>query len=248
MAQRRMFSPEIVCSDAFVEMPASSRDLYFQLGMRADDDGFVPPRGIMRWVGASEDDLKILIAKRFVLPFENGVIVIKHWRMNNLIRKDWYRPSKYLEERKQLYIKENGAYTLDELQGEPLVTESLPNRQHRIGKDSIDKKEIANAISPLSEVKEVRLNNEGNEKPIKEKRTSDPAWILRKKLYEMLAKELGKPPIESVADLKMVKRALRTLSEKQVLEMFEEALAAKTVYTVREVLTDRQVEIYRQDI
>ena len=115
-----MFSPDIVGSDAFLEMPTTSRELYFQLGMYADDDGFVSPRKIMRMVGASDDDLKMLIAKRFVLPFENGVIVIKHWRMNNYIRKDIYKPTRYLEQRNSLLIKENGAYTFDKDQGKTL--------------------------------------------------------------------------------------------------------------------------------
>lgn len=106
-----MFSPKIVCSDAFLDMPTSSRELYFQLGMRADDDGFVNPRSIMRMCGASEDDLKMLLIKRFVLQFDSGVIVLKHWKINNLIRKDWFQETVYLEEKKRLITKENGAYT-----------------------------------------------------------------------------------------------------------------------------------------
>lgn len=116
----------------------------------------------------------------------------------------------------------------------------------RLDKNRIEK-EVAAATSSLP-VLEVKLDHEGKEKQQREKRTVDPAWGVRAKLYSLLAKELGKPPIESVADLKMVQRALKTLTEKQVLEMFEETLSAKTVYTVREVLTDRQVEIYRQEL
>ncbi len=113
MAQRRMFSPQIIDSDAFLDMPSSAQSLYFHLGMRADDDGFVGnPRKILRMIGGGEDDLKILLAKRYVLIFESGVIVIKHWRINNLIRKDWYKCTVYQDELKQLEIKENGAYTL----------------------------------------------------------------------------------------------------------------------------------------
>ena len=90
---RRMFSPEVVCDDKFIDMPTSTQALYFQLGMHADDDGFVGPKKIMRIISAGEDDLKILVAKRFVIPFKTGVVVIRHWRVNNLIRKDWYRAS-----------------------------------------------------------------------------------------------------------------------------------------------------------
>jgi glutaredoxin len=111
MAQRRLFSPAIVESDAFLEMPVSTQALYFHLGMNADDDGFVCPKMIMRMVGASEDDLKVLLAKRFVLSFETGVIVIKHWLIHNSIRKDRYIPTKYLDEKNMLVIKDNNSYT-----------------------------------------------------------------------------------------------------------------------------------------
>lgn len=115
-----MFSPEIVGSDAFIEMPVSSQLLYFHLSMRADDDGFVNPQIIMRMIGVNNDDLKVIIAKRFVLPFENGVIVIKHWRINNFIRKDRYNETLYLDQKRQLRVKENGVYTTDKLQGKPI--------------------------------------------------------------------------------------------------------------------------------
>ena len=111
MAQRRMFSLKIVGSDAFLEMPTSSRELYFQLGMYADDDGFISPRKIMRMIGASDDDLKMLIAKRFVLPFESGIVVVKHWKMNNQLRSDRHSPTQYIKELSTLIENENGAYT-----------------------------------------------------------------------------------------------------------------------------------------
>src|SRR3990167_11099146 len=123
MAQRRMFSPAIVESDAFLDMPASSQALYFHLGMYADDDGFVNPQKIMRMMNASADDLRVIVTKRFVLPFENGVVVIKHWRINNLIRKDWHKETQYIEEKSRLVIKDNGAYT-------EIVNEPLTSRQH----------------------------------------------------------------------------------------------------------------------
>ena len=154
MAQRRMFSPKIVASDAFLDMPTSSRELYFQLGMYADDDGFINPRKIVRMVGASEDDLKMLIAKRFVIPFENGVVVIKHWAINNLIRKDWYQPTVYIEQKSLLTIKENGSYTDKERK---LVNNPLT--EVRLGKVS-----IVNSIgdkSPLT-LKEVFIKEIGS--------------------------------------------------------------------------------------
>lgn len=143
-----MFSPDVVQSDAFLEMSASTQALYFQLGMRADDDGFVNPRMVMRLLGSNDDELKILIHKRFVLPFDNGVLVIKHWRINNQLRKDWHRPTMYIEQRDKLFIKDNGAYTLDEKQGKPLLldaryrTVNEPLTQYSIVKYSIDKNSI----------------------------------------------------------------------------------------------------------
>ena len=115
-----MFSQEIVESDAFLEMPLSTQCLYFHLGMYADDDGFVNPKKIMRLLGSQEDDLKVLTGKRFVLPFKSGVVVVKHWRMNNFLRKDRYKPTAYLEERNQLHLKENNSYTDDNEQGVPI--------------------------------------------------------------------------------------------------------------------------------
>ncbi len=113
MAQKRMFSQQIIDSDAFLEMPLSAQALYFHLSMRADDDGFVNnPVKIGRIINASTDDLKILLAKNFIISFQNGVIVIKHWRINNYLRKDRYTETVYLDEKAQLDVKENGAYTL----------------------------------------------------------------------------------------------------------------------------------------
>ena len=137
MAQRRMFSPQIVDSDAFLDMSASAQSLYFHLGMRADDDGFVGnPKKILRMVGGNDDDLKLLLAKRFILTFQSGVIVIKHWRINNLIRKDWYKGTIYIEEKNQLKIKDNGSYT-------ELVNENVPKlvqvRPRRLGKVRLGK-------------------------------------------------------------------------------------------------------------
>lgn len=149
MAEKRMFTMKIVDSDAFLDMPLSTQALYFHLNMRADDDGFVNnPKKIQRTIGATEDDLKLLLAKRFVLSFDNGVIVIKHWRMHNLLRKDRYKPTQYQEEIHSLTVKENGAYTELATKWQPngnqmttngcqTVAERVP--QDRIGKVRLDK-------------------------------------------------------------------------------------------------------------
>ena len=92
-------------------MPVSSRDLYYQLAMRADDDGFIQPKLVMRTIGSDEDDLKVLVGKRFLLPFDGGVVVIKHWLIHNMIRSDRYKPTRFVEQKKTLFIKPNKAYT-----------------------------------------------------------------------------------------------------------------------------------------
>jgi len=132
-----MFSPDIVASDAFLEMPTSSRELYFQLGMYADDDGFVNPKKIMRMVGASDDDLKVLLTKRFLLAFQSGVVVIKHWLIHNMIRLDRYKETMYLEEKNSLTIKENKAYTELATTRQPNGNQLAP--QVRLGKVRLGK-------------------------------------------------------------------------------------------------------------
>ena len=113
MAKHRLFSIDIVDTDVFLEMPASAQCLYFHLGMRADDDGFVSsPKRIARLVNCSEDDLKILITKQFIIPFESGVVVIRDWNVNNTIKKDRYKPTLYTEEKKLLKLNENRRYSL----------------------------------------------------------------------------------------------------------------------------------------
>ncbi len=133
MAERRMFAKTIIDSDAFLDMPLSTQALYFHLSMRADDDGFINnPKKIQRMIGASDDDLKILSAKNFIIPFETGIVVIKHWKIHNYIRGDRKHETKYTEELARLTTKENGAYTLS--QG----TESLPDNHMSVTCQSSD--------------------------------------------------------------------------------------------------------------
>lgn len=130
MAQKRMFTMKIVDSDAFLDMPLSTQCLYFHLNMRADDDGFIGnPKRIMKIIGASEDDLRLLIAKRFVLTFEDGVIVIKHWRMHNTLSRDRYAETSYTDEKKMLLLKDNGSYSLTG--GNPIDDTRLIERSGR---------------------------------------------------------------------------------------------------------------------
>lgn len=172
MANKRMFTMKIVDSDSFLDMPLSTQCLYFHLNMRADDDGFIGnPKRICKLIGCNDDDLKLLLMKRFVLGFENGVIVIKHWRMHNTIQKDRYTPTTYSDELKQLGIKDNKSYTLS-----PMETKCIQNVSTDIDID-IDKdidididinKDIENKIIYLlSSSKNIyigmKLENEFNE-------------------------------------------------------------------------------------
>lgn len=112
MAERRMFAKTIVESDAFLDMPMSAQALYLHLGMNADDWGFVNnPRSIRRMCGASEDDLKLLIAKKFILTFDSGAAVIKSWWVNNYVQSDRRHPTRYQEELETLFLDENKSYT-----------------------------------------------------------------------------------------------------------------------------------------
>ena len=148
MAERRMFAKTIVTSDAFLDMPATTRCLYFTLAMFADDDGFVnSPKSIMRQSGASEDDLKILFTKRYILGFDSGVIVIKHWKIHNLIQKDRYKETTYLEEKAQLVLDDKKAYTeaISKKETPCIQSVSKTETQVSIGKDSIGKDSIVAA-------------------------------------------------------------------------------------------------------
>lgn len=143
MAERRMFAKTIIDSDAFIDMPLSTQALYFHLSMRADDDGFINnARKIQRMIGASDDDMKVLWMKRFIIPFESGIVVIKHWKIHNYIRGDRKKATVYPEEMALLEEKPNGAYTLKNdvpdtcLSNDGQVSVKC---QHRLGEDSLDK-------------------------------------------------------------------------------------------------------------
>ena len=149
MAERRMFSKTIIDSDAFLDMPLSTQCLYFHLSIRADDDGFINnPKKIQRMVGCNQDDITLLIAKRFVIPFESGVCVIKHWRIHNYIRTDRYKATPYQEEKSQLILKDNNSYTLSNEVTTVGIPSGIPGgvqhehqceTQVRLGKDRLGK-------------------------------------------------------------------------------------------------------------
>ena len=130
-AQKRMFNKVLTNSDDFLELPDSSQVLYFHLSMNADDDGFVNNwKSIMKMTGTKEDDMKLLIAKQYIIAFDSGVIVIRHWRLNNYLQNDRIKPTNYQKELNELYIDNNNVYTMD--------TTCI----HSIDKNSIDKNSI----------------------------------------------------------------------------------------------------------
>ena len=136
MAEKRMFSKTIVDSDAFLEMPLSAQALYFHLSMRADDDGFLNnAKKIMRTINANQNDYDLLIAKAFIIQFDDGICVIKHWRINNYLRSDRYKPTIYQEQKNMLEIKDNGRYSL-------INQDGIPNGYQCVTQNSIDKNSI----------------------------------------------------------------------------------------------------------
>ena len=164
MAERRMFTKKITDDDNFTSLSASAQALYFHLNTCADDDGFNNQVAVAMFKAhASVDDLKVLLAKNYIIRFESGVIVIKHWRMHNTLRKDRYTPTSFQEELNQLGIKDNGSYTLDLLAGNQVATKRQPSgnqvaTQYSIDKDSIvevsvDKDNINNSTPPATKHK-----------------------------------------------------------------------------------------------
>lgn len=151
-----MFDMEIIDTDLFLDMPIGAQNLYFHLGMRADDDGFVSnPRKIQKLIGANEDDLRILIAKQFIIPFDTGIIVIRHWKLNNYLRKDRYTPTIYTQEKALLQEDSNGVYSLGIPVGIPDGNQMTTIGIHSIEENSIEKNSIEESID--AKVKNTRF-------------------------------------------------------------------------------------------
>lgn len=159
MAERRMIAKSIIKSDQFLDMPATTQCLYFHLLLEADDDGFInAPKSIMRVIGAKDDDMRVLQAKGYIIPFESGVIVIKHWRLHNSLRKDRYNPNPQLEnERKQLVVADNKEYQLAtnwQPNGNQLATSGIPlvaTGKDRLGKDRLGKDTYSPSLPSVAE-------------------------------------------------------------------------------------------------
>lgn len=151
MAEKRMFSKQIIDSDVFLDMPLSTQALYFHLSMRADDDGFLNnAKKILRLVGANQNDYDLLVAKAFIIQFPDGICVIKHWRINNYLRKDRYVETIYQEEKSMIEVNKNGSYSLKKYNGIP---DGIPDGNHSDTQIRIDKnREEENSIYSASEM------------------------------------------------------------------------------------------------
>ena len=166
MANKRMFSLSVVDTDAFLEMPTSSQLLYFHLSMRADDEGFVSsPKKIMKMVGSGEDDYKVLIVRKFIIPFESGVCVIKHWLIHNTVRLDRFAGTNYIKEKSQLLIKDNKAYKLINVEEQGLI-DGKPNGNQMATQVKLSEVKLSKDKRVYGEFKNVFLLEEEYEKLI----------------------------------------------------------------------------------
>lgn len=199
MAERRMFAKTIIDSDAFLDMSLSTQALYFHLSMRADDDGFVNnPKKIQRMIGCGDDELKMLVAKKFIIPFESGICVIKHWRIHNYIQSDRYKETVYKEEKAHLELKENKAYRY--LDTPCIQSVSKTETQVRLGKDRLGKDRLelnnicSNKLQPIID----KWNELGLQRLI-----SINAGTTRYKLLNARMKEYGEDKVlEAIENIK----------------------------------------------
>lgn len=218
MAVKRMFSKKIIDSDAFLEMPLTTQALYFHLNMRADDDGFIGnPKTIQRLIRAGEDDLKLLIVKGFLIPREHGVVVVKHWMIHNTIRKDRYSPTLFQDEGRELCIKENGSYTLDENKAVARLEtrwQKTGNPDVALGLGSDLDLDIEKILLPNKENKQQQLIVESTAREIQEKPQSkgipSGIYIEVQNLYNNICNSLR--PVERLTTKR--KRCIKVLLDK----------------------------------
>ena len=228
MANKAIFSKTIIDTDAFLEMPATTQNLYFHLNMHADDDGFIGnPKRIGRMIGASDDDFKILIAKKFIIVFESGVIVSKHWRIHNTLSKMRYKETSYLDEKSQLLIKENNAYSLDE--GKPLDDSRLVEMGKRQARRTVDEQETNLSKDKLSEDKTSK-DKLSEDKPSKKKSAKADlngmidSFTENEELREALKAFLDmrksiKKPIQTEYAFKLALNKLKRLSDRDSIRI-----------------------------
>ena len=224
MAERRMFAKTIIDSDAFLEMPTTSQLLYFHLAMRADDDGFVnKPKSLMRMVGCKDDDLKLLFVKKFLIPFESGVVVIKHWKIHNYIRKDTYTETKYKEEKSTLELDENSAYRLADPSPLQIRDDSVtsPSTQDRLGKEREGKDRLGEGSKSKKETTHdllQRLIPEYIIPPSLAEKMGE--WIAYKTERKETYKEVGMKSL-----LRQIENNQLNYGEKAVMDLIDDSMA-----------------------
>lgn len=238
-----MFTQKIIDSDAFLDMPLSTQALYFHMNMRADDDGFVNnPRRIQRAIGASDDDLKLLIVKRFVIGFDSGIIVIKHWRMHNTLRKDRYNPTQYQEELAMLDVRDDKIYT-EKPTEIPMTTKWQPNGNHLVPQYSIEESSKVESRKEKSSVREnthalfVRLADDYILSDDMREKIGE--WIAYKTERKEPYKDQGMKSL-----LRQIENNSQTYGERAVCELIDECMASgwKGIIFDRLKRQDRQIE------
>lgn len=256
MANKAIFSKTIIDTDAFLEMPATTQNLYFHLNMHADDDGFIGnPKRIARMIGASDDDFKILIAKKFIIVFESGVIVIKHWRIHNTLSKMRYKETSYLDEKSQLLLKENNAYSLDE--GKPLDDSRLVEMGKRQVRRTVDEQETNLSKEKLSKDK-LSEDKLSEDKPSKKKSAKADldgminSFTENEELREALKAFLDmrksiKKPIQTEYAFKLALNRLKQLSDIDSvrIEIVNQSVEHnwRTFYTLQNSYKSNEVEM-----
>nr|DAK85889.1 MAG TPA: replisome organizer [Caudoviricetes sp.] len=212
MAERRMFAKKIIDSDAFLDMPLSTQALYFHLSMRADDEGFINnPKRILRLIGSSDDDMKLLIAKSYIIPFDSGIVVIRHWKINNYLRNDRFTATECESEKAQLTEGKTGIYELGIPKAYQAVDERYP--QYSIGKDSIVEYSIG------------KDSIEGERAPTREPVHSKAQTIVD--LFNGLCPSLSKVTVLSTCREKAITARLKEFTVEQFTTVFKKAEASK---------------------
>lgn len=246
MANRRMFSKTVVHAEDFLEMPATTRLYYYDLGMFADDDGFVNPKMVMRMTNASEDDLRVLVAKKYVIPFEEKVMVIRDWKVNNEIRLDRYQETIYTDYKKVLSLEDNKKYKLPESIPTTGTTTGTTSGAPSIGKVRLVKNNISVDETPTEDVQEMKkLWKDTVGTPLRNHETENL------KAYRYLKKETGEQLVECLQAVRMIradKFQKRTLQAKLInyvglRERLEEVEAFMAAHVDQKVIR-KQTESY----
>lgn len=203
MANRRMFSRDVVETDKFLGMPLTSQALYFHLGMEADDDGFVPsPRKVQRAVGCSEGDLKQLALCGYIIPFESGVIVIAHWKQSNYVQADRYKKTLYQDEASKL-ILEKSVYKLDTA---CIQVDSKMDTQDRLSKDRLGKDRLGEVNIYIGDDKQP-VSKMDTEQTTHKKKVATSAYVVDPELNTAICdfiehrKKMRKPMTDKAIEL-----------------------------------------------